>query len=128
MRFHLNSGRTNAVKTRPGLGGDTVGLQKPPREYKGKIPQYLWSTYGTTPSQHRGNTVPPPFPLVRGSWAFRSVQDTRKQVGIAGFRGKPFGVTFARLRYMLGPRKRKGKMSAYDQLQLELKADRKSVV
>ena len=84
--------------------------------------EYLWSTYGTTPSQHRGNTVPPPFPLVRGSWAFRSVQDTRKQVGIAGFRGKPFGVTFARLRYMLGPRKRKGKMSAYDQLQLELKA------
>src|ERR1035438_10543462 len=75
--------------------------------------EYLWSTYGTTPSQHRGNTVPPPFPLVRGSWAFRSVQDTRKQVGIAGFRGKPFGVTFARLRYMLGPRKRKGKMSAY---------------
>src|ERR1035441_8954350 len=101
MRFHLNSGRTNAVKTRPGLGGDTVGLQKPPREYKGKIPQYLWNTYGVpmenlwnntvaTPSQHRANPVPPPFPLVGGSWAFRSVQDARKQVGIAGFRGKPF--------------------------------------
>jgi hypothetical protein len=32
MRFYLNSGQTNAVKTKPGLGGDTVVLSKSRRE------------------------------------------------------------------------------------------------
>jgi hypothetical protein len=31
-RFPLNSGQANAVKTKPGLGGDTVGLPKFPPE------------------------------------------------------------------------------------------------
>src|ERR1035438_2456352 len=29
-RFHLNNGPINALKTRPGLGGDNAGLPPPP--------------------------------------------------------------------------------------------------
>ena len=47
-----------------------------------ELVEYLWNTYGTTPCQHHSNTV-----------AVRCVQDTRKQVGAAGFSGKTFGVT-----------------------------------
>src|ERR1039458_6932565 len=35
MEFHLNNGQTSAVRIRHGLGGDTVGLPKSARMYKG---------------------------------------------------------------------------------------------
>ena len=46
MRFPLNSGQTNAVKTRPRLGGGTVGLPKTRREEKPIISEILWHLYG----------------------------------------------------------------------------------
>jgi hypothetical protein len=35
MRFPLNNGQANAVKTKPGLGGDAARLPKAPEMYKG---------------------------------------------------------------------------------------------
>jgi hypothetical protein len=37
MRFPLNNGQANAVKTKPGLGGDAARLPKSSQRYKGYI-------------------------------------------------------------------------------------------
>ena len=62
--------KTDAVRTRSGLGGDTTGLPKAPRQDKGKIievvwnlygtcMEYVWNSYGTTPSQYPGSSLCP---------------------------------------------------------------------
>jgi hypothetical protein len=67
MRFPLNNGQANTVKTRPGLGGDAAKLPKAPEMYKGYIRDvqgmYKGCTRdnqgnntGATPEQHRSNT------------------------------------------------------------------------
>jgi len=48
------------MSPRQGLGGDTARLQQFPRKYMGKIPQYLWTTYGLPMDYLWNNTVPAP--------------------------------------------------------------------
>ncbi len=82
MRFHLNSGQTSAVKTRRGLGADSVVPPKSPREYgriRGKSyggpTEVLRKSYGSPTEQYRGTTV-----TARGQPA----QDRGAAAGIAG--------------------------------------------
>jgi hypothetical protein len=49
MRFPLNSSETSAVKTKHGLGADTVLLPKRLREDKGSPMEILWNPYGNSP-------------------------------------------------------------------------------
>ena len=51
---------------------------------------FLWTPYGTTPSQHRSNAVP-----------IGCIQHTRKRVGIAGFRRRLLRSTLRRARVRL---------------------------
>src|ERR1035437_3181615 len=80
MRFPLNSGQTNAVKTRQGLGGDTVGLPKSSRKYKGypRVTQGLPKGYPRV--QHRANTVAIP-------WQFGVSKTLDSRWGWRGFGG-----------------------------------------
>src|ERR1035438_3869610 len=70
MRFPLNSGQTNAVKTRPGPGGNTGRLLKSRREQKGCTRDVQGIDKGctrvvqgnntvATPAQYRSNTGDP---------------------------------------------------------------------
>ena len=60
VRIRLNSGQTKAVKSNLGLGGETGGLPKSPREYKGCTREVQGMYKGPTGSQHRSNAVATP--------------------------------------------------------------------
>src|ERR1039458_9148986 len=60
MEFHLNNGQTSAVRIRHGLGGDTVGLPKSARMYKGCTRDVQGMYKGTTSSQHHRNPIATP--------------------------------------------------------------------
>jgi hypothetical protein len=63
MRFYLNSGQTNAVKARRGLGGDAAALPKSPRDYKGSRREVLRKSYGSPTEVLRRYRGAPPGTL-----------------------------------------------------------------
>jgi hypothetical protein len=66
MRFPLNSGQTNAVKSRPVLGGDAVELPKTQRRSYGSPTEVQRESHGPTLPQYRANTVAIPCSPARG--------------------------------------------------------------
>jgi hypothetical protein len=52
VRFPLYNGQTKAVKSNLGLCGETGGLPKSPREYKGCTRDRQARNTGATPEQH----------------------------------------------------------------------------
>ena len=76
MRFPLNSDQTNAVKPRPGLGGDTARPPKSPWRYKGGTREEQGINTLATPEQHRSPPLEWRSSHAPRSAASRSGQDT----------------------------------------------------
>src|ERR1035438_7714872 len=78
MEFHLNNGQTSAVRIRHGLGGDTVGLPKSVRMYKGCTRDVQGMYKGCTRATQGNNIVTTPSQPHSNSRAPRQGQGKNK--------------------------------------------------